>query len=148
MNAIQKKIHSKALLIILGAILTLFPLLPVSINLFGSTGYVTEITRTERIRRDDDGRLDAYLWEVGYKFRMKDGEITTGSVQVKGAAYSPKSGLRVGSPIRYFALRPGFNTPGEGKLDTTTFMFLFVTAVGVFLIRQGVRKPKAANSQR
>ena len=130
--------------IILGAILVLCSMIPVSANLFGQTGHITEITRVERFggRLDVPGRPNTYKWHVGYKFKMKNGELETGSVEVKGDAISSKSGLRAGSPIRYLAFYPGFNTPGEGEFDGSTMMYALVILFGVFMITLGARKEK------
>jgi len=59
--------------IIIGAILVLGLLLPVASNLFGRTGYITEITRFERIggKLDEPGYSNAYWWSVGYNSRRK-----------------------------------------------------------------------------
>ena len=136
--------RDKIAAIIVGVILAVGSLLPVSANLLGRTGYITEITRTERVggRLDEPGNPNAYWWSVGYKFRMENGEIETGSIQVKGDAVSSKSGLRVGSPVRYLVLIPAYNTPGEGTLDGSTVMYLLCAAFGVFIFMLGVRKPK------
>jgi|GEM_PF-2419544 len=134
--------------IIIGMILVLCSMIPVSSSLFGKTGYITEITRTERIggREDINGQPNAYKWTVAYEFKMKNGEIETGSVTVQGDAVSSKSGLRVGSPVRYLAFYPGFNTPGEGGLDGSTVIWIVTIAFGVFMISLGVRKPKPAKT--
>ena len=130
--------------VVIGIIIALCSMIPVSSSLFGQTGYITEITRTERIggREDINGQPNAYKWTVAYKFRMKNGEIETGSVTVHGDAVSSKSGLRAGSPVRYLAFYPGFNTPGEGGLDGSTIIWIVAIAFGVFMITLGVRKPK------
>ena len=130
--------------IVIGIILVLCSMIPLSSSLFGQTGYITEITRTERIggREDIIGQPNTYKWIVAYKFKMNDGGIETGSVTVHGDAISSKSGLRIGSPVRYLAFYPGFNTPGEGGLDRTTFIWMGIIAFGVFMIRFGAEKPK------
>ena len=134
--------------VIIGAILVFCCMIPVLANLLGRTGYITEITRVERIggRLDESGRPNAYWWTVAYKFRMENGEIENGSVQVKGDAISSKSGLKVGSPIRYLALYTVYNAPGEGELDGSTIMFLLLAGFGVFMIRLGVRKEKPSKT--
>jgi hypothetical protein len=134
--------------VVIGIIIVLCSMIPVSSALFGQTGYITEITRTERIggREDINGQPNAYKWTVAYKFKMKNGEIETGSVTVHGDAISSKSGLRAGSPVRYLAFYPGFNTPGEGGLDGTTVIWIVTIAFGVFMISLGVRKPKPAKT--
>ena len=144
----KKKKSSRVAPVIIGAILVICCMLPVSANLFGRTGYVTEITNIERIggRLDEPGLPNAYKWTVGYKFRMENGKIDTGSVTVTGDAVSSKSGIHVGSPIRYLAFYPGYNTPGEGKFDLSTIMFLLTAAFGVFMISLGVRKPKPSKT--
>jgi len=130
--------------IIVGAILVIGSLIPVSVNLFGRTGHVTEITHVERVggRLDEPGRPNAYWWTVGYKFKMANGEFETGSIQVKGDAISSKSGLRIGSPVRYLVFIPAYNTPGEGTLGGSTIMFPLTAAFGVWMITLGVRKGK------
>ena len=140
----KSKVADRIAPIVIGIILVICCMIPVSANLFGQTGYITEITSTERIggREDINGQPNAYKWIVAYKFKMENGEIETGSVTVHGDAISSKSELRVGSPIRYLAFYPGYNTPGEGKLDGSTVMFLLTTGFGVFMITLGVRKPK------
>ena len=123
-------------------------MIPVSANLFGRTGYITEITRVERQggRLDEPGRPNAYWWSVGYVFRMQNGEYETGSIQIKGDAISSKSGLRVGSPIRYLVFIPAYNTPGEGKLDGSTIMYVLVAVFGVWMITLGMRKEKSSKT--
>ena len=148
MNAVSKKqtkkTGSRIAPIVTGAILVLCCMIPVSSNLFGQTGYITEITRVERIggRLDVPGQPNAYKWHVGYKFKMKNGELETGSVTVQGDAISSKSGLRAGSSIRYLAFYPRFNTPGEGGFDGNTIMYALLILFGVWMITLGVRKEK------
>ena len=130
--------------IIIGAVVILCCMIPVSASLFGQTGYITEITRTERVggRQDVAGQPNSYKWTVAYKFKMKNGDIETGSIQVRGDAVSNKSGLKVGSPIRYLAFYPGFNTPGEGGIDGSTAMFILCIGFGAWMIWMGAKKPK------
>ena len=134
--------------IIIGVIIVLCSMIPVSSSLFGQTGYITEITRTERIggREDINGQPNAYKWTVAYNFKMKNGEIETGSTTVHGDAVSSKSGLRVGSPIRYLAVYPGFNTPGDGGLDGSTVVWVLMIGFGIFMIWLGARKPKPSKT--
>ena len=128
--------------IIIGVVIVLCSLIPVSEGLFGRTGYITEIRSSERFggRRDEPGQPNTYEWHIGYTFKTESGELETGSVTVKGDAISAKSGLRVGSHIRYLAFAPRFNRPGEGKFDGASLFYLFLTAFGVFMIILGVRK--------
>ena len=144
----KKKLADRIAPVIIGIILVVCSMIPVSSSLFGQTGYITEIIRTERVggREDINGQPNAYKWTVAYKFKMENGEIETGSVTVHGDAISPKSGLRVGSPIRYLAFYPGFNTPGEGGLDGSTVIWIVTAAFGVFMITLGVRKEKPSKT--
>ena len=137
----KNKAPSRAAPLILGIILVVCPMIPVSSSLFGQTGHITEIRNVERVggRKDIQGQPNAYEWHIGYTFKMKNGEYETGSVTVIGDAVSSKSGLRVGSPVRYLAFYPGFNTPGEGGLDGSTVIWLMTAAFGVFMISLGVR---------
>ena len=134
--------------IIIGIIIVVCCMIPVSSSLFGQTGYITEITSSERRAGElDDGELpNTYYWTVGYKFKTKSGEYETGSVQVKGDAVSSKSGLKVGSPVRYLEFAPRFNTPGEGGFDGSTIMYLLLIGFGVFMITLGVRKDKPSKT--
>ena len=90
----KKKGSSRAAPIILGIILVVCPLIPVSSSLFGQTGYITQINNVERIggRKDIPGQPNAYDWYIGYTFKMKNGEYETGSVTVIGDAINSKSG--------------------------------------------------------
>ena len=144
----KKKGSSRVTPIIIGVIIVLCGLIPVSSSLFGRTGYITEITQNERVggRLDEPGRPNAYKWSVAYKFRMENGKIETGSVQVNGDAVSSKTGLRAGSPVRYLAFYPGFNTPGEGGLDGSTVIWIALVIFGVFVIMLGAKKPKPAKT--
>ena len=143
-----KKNGSRIAPIIIGAILVICSMIPVSASLFGQTGHITEITRVERIggRLDVSGQPNAYKWHVGYKFKMKNGELETGSVTVQGDAISSKSRLRAGSPVRYLAFYPGFNTPGEGGFNGSTIMYALMIPFGVFMISLGLRKEKPAKT--
>ena len=140
----KNKAPSRAAPLILGIILVVCPMIPLSSALFGQTGYITEINNVERVggRKDIQGQPNAYDWYIGYTFKMRNGEYETGSVKVIGDAVSSKSGLRVGSTVRYLAVYPRFNTPGSGGLDGSTFMWIVVIGFGVFLIVLGARKPK------
>ena len=140
----KNKAPSRVAPIILGIILVVCPMIPLSSALFGQTGYITEINNVERIggRKDIQGQPNAYDWHIGYTFKMRNGEYETGSTTVIGDAVSSKSGLRAGSPIRYLAIYPGFNTPGYGGLDGSTVMWIAVIVFGVFLIVLGARNPK------
>ena len=144
----KKKGSSRAAPIILGIILVVCPMIPLSSALFGQTGYITEINNVERFggRADIQGQPNAYEWHIGYTFKMKNGEYKTGSVTVIGDAVSSKSGLRAGSPIRYLAFYPSFNTPGKGGLDASTAMWIAAIGFGVLLIVLGARKPKPAKT--
>jgi len=128
--------------IIIGAIMVLCCMIPVSSSLFGQTGYITEITSSKRIGGElGDGNLpNTYQWSVGYTFKTKRGDYHTGSVQIKGDAVSAKSGLRVGSPVRYLAFAPRFNTPGEGRFDGSTILYVLLIGFGVWMITLGARK--------
>ena len=134
--------------IIIGVIITLCSLIPVSASLFGQTGYITEITRAERVggRLDEPGRPNAYWWSVDYIFKMKNGEYETGSEQVKGDAISSQSGLRVGSSVRYLVFAPRINSPGEGGMDGSTAMYVLCIGFGIWMIRLGARKPKPSKT--
>ena len=140
----KRKNKDRIALIITGAILVIGSMIPVSASLFGQTGYITEITSSNRFGGAlGDGALpNTYEWHIGYTFKTKNGEYKTGSVTVKGDAVSSKSGLRVGSPIRYFAFAPQFNTPGKGRFDSSTIIYVLMIGLGVFLIMLGVRKKK------
>ena len=144
----KNKGSSRVAPIILGAIIILCSMIPVSASLFGQTGYITEITRVERIggRLDVQGQPNSYKWDVGYTFKMKNGEYETGSVTVRGDAVSSKSGLRVGSPVRYLVFYPGFNTPGDGSLDGSTVMWIAMIGFGAFMISLGARKEKPSKT--
>ncbi|MCL1875374.1 MAG: zinc ribbon domain-containing protein [Synergistaceae bacterium] len=137
-------IGSRIAPIIIGAILVIGSMIPVSASLFGQTGYITEITSSKRSggALRDGSMPNTYEWHVGYKFKTKNGEYETGSVTVKGDAISSKSRLRAGSPVRYLAFAPGFNVPGEGGFDVSTIMYVFCIAFGVFMIALGARKSK------
>ena len=130
--------------IILGALLVFVSLIIISATLFGQTGYVTEITRNERVggRYEMGSNPNVYDWYVSYKFKTENGEIETGSVRVRGNDYSSKSGLRPGSPIRYLPFYPGYNTPGDGKFNVSTFLWLLTAAIGAWLISLGAKKGK------
>jgi len=119
-------------------------MIPVSSNLFGQTGYITEITGVERQggRLDEPGRPNSYWWTVNYEFKMENGGYYTGSVQVKGDAISPQSGLKAGGAVRYIAFAPKFNTPGEGGLNGNFIMYVLFIGFGVFMIALGLRKEK------
>jgi hypothetical protein len=134
--------------VILGAILVFGGMIPVSASLFGQTGHITEITSSQRFGGAlRDGSLpNTYKWDIGYKFKMKNGEYETGSVTVNGDAVSSKSGLRAGSPVRYLAFYPGFNTPGGGGFDVSTMMYVLCVGIGVLLIWFGVRKETEAKT--
>ena len=144
----KNKAASRIAPIIIGVILILCSMIPVSSSLFGQTGYITEITRTERIggREDINGQPNAYKWTVAYKFKMKNGETATGSATVHGDAISSKSGLHAGSPVRYLAFYPSFNTPGDGGLDGSTVIWIVIIGFGVFMISLGARKPKPSKT--
>ena len=144
----KKKSGSKITPIIIGAILVIGSLMPVSASLFGQTGYITEITSSKRFGGElGDGALpNTYEWHIGYRFKTKSGEYETGSVTVKGDAISSKSGLRVGSPVHYLAFAPQFNTPGEGMFDGSTIMYVLLIGVGVFMITLGIRKEKPSKT--
>jgi len=128
--------------IIIGAIIALCSLLPVSASLFGETGHITEITSSKRFGGElGDGNLpNTYEWHESYTFTTKNGEYQTGSITVKGDAISSKSGLRAGSPVRYLAFAPTINTPGKGMFDGSTLLYLLMIGFGVFMIRLGFRK--------
>jgi len=134
--------------IIIGVVIVLCSLIPVSESLFGLTGYITEIHSSERIGGEQgDGNLpNTYQWSVGYTFKTKSGEYMTGSMTTQGDAISSKSGLRAGSPVRYLAFAPKFNTPGEGMFDGSTIMYVLLAAFGVFMITLGVRKEKPSKT--
>ena len=140
----KPKKESRIAPIVIGVVMIVCCMIPVSASLFGVTGYVTEITNSERIggRLDEPGRPNAYWWSVSYKFKTKSGKIETGSEEVKGDAVSAKSGLRVGSPVRYLAFAPGINSPGEGGFDSNTIMYVLCIGFGVFMIWLGAHKPK------
>jgi hypothetical protein len=137
----KKKGQSIIPLIIIGAFLVLGGLVFIAPGLFGRTGYVTEVYRSERIggSQNINGNPNAYYWQVSYKFKTANGEITTGSVQVVGDAISSKSGIRTGSPVRYFAFKPGWNSPGSEGFNGAGVAYL---AAGIFILTLGVRKPK------
>ena len=143
----KKKESSKMAPITIGAIIVLCSMIPVSASLFGQTGYITEI-HSERFggRQNVQGQPNSYKWDVGYTFKMKNGEYETGSVTVRGDAVSSNSGLRVGSPVRYLVFYPGFNTPGEGGLDGNTVMWIAMIGFGVFMISLGARKDKPSKT--
>jgi len=128
--------------VIVGVIIALCSMIPVSEGMFGRTGYIVEIRSSERSggAREYGSTPNSYEWTVGYTFKTESGEYETGSVTVNGDAVSSKSGLRVGSPVRYLAFAPRFNRPGEGRLDGTTFMYLLTAAFGVYMVTLGVRK--------
>jgi len=134
--------------IIIGAFLAVGSLLPVATTVFGQTGYITEINSSERFGGAvGDGALpNTYEWHVSYTFKTKDGKLETGSITAVGDAVSSKSGLRVGSPVRYFTLIPAYNTPGESLYDNNAYMFLLVTAVGVWMVTLGARKGKPSKT--
>jgi hypothetical protein len=134
--------------IIIGAFLAVGSLLPVAMTLFGQTGYITEINSSERFGGAvGSGALpNTYEWHISYTFKTKDGKYETGSITAVGDAVSSKSGLRVGSPVRYFTLIPAYNTPGEGLYDNNAYMFLLVTAVGVWMVTLGARKGKPSKT--
>jgi len=141
MDKKKKKKSGKIAPIIIGAIIIICCMIPVSSSLFGQTGYITEITSSERRGGEIDGELpNTYYWTVNYIFKTQNGESHIGSVQVKGDAVSSKSGLRVGSSVRYLAFAPRFNTPGDGGFDSGTIMYLLLIGFGVFMIAIGVRK--------
>ena len=141
----KKKVkrQGKIPLIIIGLFLTLGGLAFIAPGLFGNTGYITEITRSERILGSEDiiGAPNSYRWHVNYKFRTATGEIATGFVEVRGDAISSKSGLHVGSPVRYFAFYPSWNQPGSAGIDIHFGGVVFL-AVGVFMLTLAVKKPK------
>ena len=139
---------SRIALIIIGLIIAIGSMIPVSASLFGQTGYITEITSSKRFGGAlGDGELpNTYEWHIGYKFKTENGEYETGSVTVKGNAVSSKSGLRAGSPVRYLAFAPGYNTPGEGGFDVSTIMYLLCIVFGVFMVALGARKGKTSKT--
>ena len=135
--------------IIIGTILVIGSMIPVSASLFGQTGYITEIRSSERVGGElGDGNLpNTYNWSVSFVFKMENGGYATGSVTTKGGAISSKSGLRVGSPVRYLAFAPKVNTPGEGVFDVSTILYVLLAAFGGFLITLGVWKEKPKPSK-
>jgi hypothetical protein len=137
----KKKGQSRIPLIVIGAFLTLGGLAFIAPGLFGSTGYVTEIYRSERVggSQNINGNPNAYYWQVSYKFKTANGEIETGSVQVVGDAISSKSGIRAGSPVRYIAFKPEWNRPGSVGIDWSGVAYL---VFGVPILILGVKKPK------
>ena len=81
----KKKKKNRISPIIIGVVMIICCMIPVSVSLFGQTGRITEITGSERIggRLDEPGRPNAYWWTVSYKFETKSGAIETGSEQIK-----------------------------------------------------------------
>ena len=139
----KSKNGSRLAPIILGAILVICSMIPISANLFGQTGRITEITSVERFGGELEGNPpNRYKWDIAYKFKMENGEIGTGSITVIGSAISAKSGLTAGSPVRYLAFAPRINNPGAGGFGGSTIMYAAMIGFGVFLISLGVRKEK------
>ena len=140
----KPKKESRITPIVIGVVMIVCCMIPVSASLFGRTGHITKITSSNRVggNLDEPGRPNAYWWTVSYTFVMKNGKESTGSEQVKGDAVSAKSGLCAGSPVRYLAFVPGINSPGEGGFDSNTIMYVLCIGFGVFMIWLGARKPK------
>jgi len=144
----KKQNGKKTVPIVIGAIIIVCCMIPISSSLFGQTGYITEITRSERVggRLDEPGRPNTYWWSVDYTFKMQNGKYETGSVQVKGDAVSSKSGLSTGSSVRYIVFAPSINSPGKGGMDGSTVMYVFCVGFGAWMIYLGVRKEKPAKT--
>jgi len=140
----KKKNRVQIAPVIIGAIMALCCMIPVTENLFGKTGYVTEIRYAQRQggALADGSRPNTYEWTVGYTFKTQSGEYVTGSVTVNGDAISSKSKLKAGDPVRYLAFAPNFNTPGNGMLDGGVFWYLLPAGFGVFMIVLGIRSGK------
>ena len=119
-------------------------MIPAASSLFGQTGYITEITSSERIggAKGDGALPNTYDWHVVYVFKTNTGALQTGSMTATGDAVSAKSGLRPGSPVRYLAFAPRFNAPGSGGFDGNTLMYVGFIGLGVLLIVFGAKKEK------